>query len=35
VRYVLSSCQSYGPERSARYQVAKDQGRNLVRLGNK
>lgn len=35
VRYVLSSCQSHGPERSARYQAAAEQGKHLVHLGNK
>lgn len=34
VRYVLSSCQSHGPERTRRYLDAVKQGANLVRNGN-
>jgi len=33
-RYVLSSCQSHGPERSERYLDASKQGQALVRGGN-
>jgi hypothetical protein len=33
-RYVLSSCQSHGPERSERYLEAVRQGRALVSGGN-